>query len=121
MLQGAALYNLFRQVGGSIGIAMLATMIDHRAVLHAARLAESVTVFSEQTLLRLAGIAAGLARAASTRRRRSSARFKCCGGIVAREASVMAFRDAFLVIFALFVMLAPLVPLIRRPSSIAAH
>jgi MFS transporter, DHA2 family, multidrug resistance protein len=119
VLQGAGLYNLSRQLGGSFGIAILATMIDHRAVLHHARLAESVSLFQEATRFRLGAIAAGLAQRGLDPVQAQLGAVQVLGGIVSREASVMAFRDAFLMIFVLFVLLAPLVPLLRRPPASA--
>lgn len=121
VLQGAGLYNLSRQLGGSFGIAVLATMIDHRAVLHHARLAESVTLFSETTRASLTGIAGGLLHRGIDPAQAQLGAVQVLGGIVAREASVMAFRDAFLMILTLFVLLAPLVPLLRRPPAATAH
>ena len=41
--KAAGLYNLFRQLGGSFGIAILGTLLDHRAKVHGAYLAESVS------------------------------------------------------------------------------
>jgi DHA2 family multidrug resistance protein len=119
VLQGAGLYNLSRQLGGSFGIAILATMIDHRTVLHHARLAESVSLFQEATRFRLGAIATGLAQRGLDPVQAQLGAVQVLGGIVSREASVMAFRDAFLMIFVLFVILAPLVPLLRRPPGSA--
>jgi len=122
VLQAAGLYNLFRQVGGSLGIAGLATLLDHRAVLHAAHLAENVSVFSDPARLRLEAIASGLAARGLDPAQAHEGALRILGGIVAQQSSVLAFRDCFLAIFALFVLLAPLVPLLRhaRPAAVRA-
>jgi len=122
VLQAAGLYNLFRQVGGSLGIAALATMLDHRAVLHGAHLAESVTVFSDPTRMRLDALAAGLAARGLDPAQAHDGALQLLGGIVAQQSTVLAFRDCFLAIFALFLLLAPLVPLLRhaRPGAASA-
>jgi DHA2 family multidrug resistance protein len=117
VLQGAGLYNLCRQMGGSLGIAALATLLDQRAVLHQAHLAESVSVFSEPARLRIGGIAAGLAARGLDPVQAHAGALEVVGGIVAQQASVLAFRDAFLLLLALFLLLAPLVPLLRRPPG----
>ncbi|HTO07320.1 MAG TPA: DHA2 family efflux MFS transporter permease subunit [Myxococcota bacterium] len=131
MLQGAGLYNLFRQVGGSLGIAVLATLVDHRAVLHHAYLSESVSPFSMATQERLAGIAGVLVQRGLDPTSAMDAARHTLDLIVSRQAAVLAFRDCYWVVLGVFAVLAPLVPLLRRPpgagpgapqaSSAAAH
>jgi DHA2 family multidrug resistance protein len=119
VLQGSGLYNLFRQTGGSLGIALLATMLDHRGAVHYAHLAESVTPLSDATQQRMAQITAGLVG-------RGLAASDAAGGAVAMlsntihaQAAVLAFRDCYLMVFTVFLMLVPLIPLLKRPESIA--
>jgi len=45
----SALFNMFRNLGGSIGIALLATQLDLREKLHSVRLGEAVTAYSSAT------------------------------------------------------------------------
>jgi len=119
MLQGAGLFNLFRQTGGSMGIAVLATLIDHRSVLHHAYLSESVSALAPATQQRLAALTSGFtARGMDATRALEAARHALDGSIAAQSA-VLAFRDCYLVILVLFVLLSPLIPLMRRPSGIA--
>jgi DHA2 family multidrug resistance protein len=117
VLQGSGLYNLFRQTGGSLGIAVLATLIDHRGALHHAYLAESVSAFSEATRLRLAQLAAGLqARGLDPGGALAGAR-ELLGHLLDAQAAVLAFRDCYLAILIVFLLLVPLVPLLRRPEA----
>jgi DHA2 family multidrug resistance protein len=51
--QGAGLYNLFRQLGGSFGIAFLATMLSRRQKFHYARLTEHLSEVGTDTLARV--------------------------------------------------------------------
>jgi DHA2 family multidrug resistance protein len=117
MLQGAGLYNLFRQVGGSMGIAVLATLVDHRTTLHHAYLAESVSPFNVATQQRLAGIAGGLAGRGLDPTSALDAARRALDGIIAQQSAVLAFSDCYWVILFLFLCLAPLVPLLRRPPG----
>ena len=117
VLQGSGLYNLFRQTGGSLGIAVLATLIDHRGALHRAYLAESVTAFSDATRLRLAQLTTGLqAHGLDPQTALTGARKLLDQGLQAQSA-VLAFRDCYLVILGVFLLLVPLVPLLRRPEA----
>lgn len=117
ILQGSGLYNLFRQTGGSLGIAALATMIDHRGALHHAHLAESVTPFSQATQLRIAQLAAGLQQRGMDASDAMAGAYKLVEQTIAAQSAVLAFRDCYLMIFVLFLMLAPLVPLLRKPGA----
>jgi len=119
MLQGAGLFNLFRQTGGSMGIAVLATLIDHRSVLHHAYLSESVSPFSPATQQRLAALASGFAARGLDATRALEAARHALDGTIAAQSAVLAFRDCYLVILVLFVVLAPLIPLMRRPPGAA--
>jgi DHA2 family multidrug resistance protein len=115
ILQGAGLYNLFRQTGGSLGVAALATLVDHRSALHKAYLAESVTPFSEATQQRLSSIAAALAQRGLSPAEAYAGAQHMLDQILAAQSSVLAFRDCYLAIMGLFILLIPLVPLLRRP------
>jgi DHA2 family multidrug resistance protein len=117
VLQGAGLYNLFRQTGGSLGIAVLATLVDHRGALHHARLAEAVTPFADATRLRLAQLAAGLqARGLDPSDALEGAQ-RIVAQAIGAQSAVLAFRDCYWLILCLFLLLVPLIPLLRRPEA----
>ena len=50
---GSGFYNLTRQLGGSIGIAILTTLLDRREAYHRAILAEKVSIYNPATNQRL--------------------------------------------------------------------
>lgn len=116
LLQGAGLYNLFRQLGGSMGIAVLATLVDHRSTLHHALLAEHVSPLEATTRMRLDALVAGLAARGLDPESARAAAYAVLDRIVAAQASLLAFRDCYQVILLVFLVLAPLVPLLRRPT-----
>src|SRR5262245_37788503 len=121
MLQGAGLFNLFRQTGGSMGIAVLATLIDHRSTLHHAYLAEKVSALVPATQQRLAQLAEGFAARGMDATRALEAARHALDGSIALQSAVLAFRDCYLVILVLFLVLSPLIPLMRRPNPMAFH
>ncbi len=116
VLQGAGLYNLFRQMGGSFGIAVLATLIDHRGAMHHAHLAESVSLFSEATRLRVAQLTAGLQQHGLDAADAAAGAYKILEQSIAGQSAALAFRDCYLFVFCVILVLAPLVPLLRRPT-----
>jgi DHA2 family multidrug resistance protein len=120
MLQGAGLFNLFRQTGGSIGIAVLATLIDHRSTLHHAYLSESVSAFSPATQQRLATLSEGFVSRGMDPTRALDAARHALDGAVSAQSAVLAFQDCYLVILVLFLLLSPLIPLMKRPPVMEA-
>src|SRR5437867_10722129 len=57
---GTGLFNLLRQLGGSVGIALSATLLTRFQAAHHAALAEHVTRFDELTRGRLVGVTGSL-------------------------------------------------------------
>ena len=76
----SALFNMFRNLGGGIGIALLATQLDLREKLHSVRLGEGVTGIQPRNLAAVdwADGAVHRARERAGDRRRASPR--CAGG-----------------------------------------
>jgi len=54
--EGSGLFNLSRQLGGSFGIAILATLLDRRQNFHYARLVENLSTYDLGTQQRLSQI-----------------------------------------------------------------
>jgi len=57
---GTGLFNLSRQLGGSVGIAFLSTYLDHRTTLHRAALVNHINPFNPVFVYRLQCIQHGL-------------------------------------------------------------
>jgi len=91
----SALYNMFRNLGGSIGIALLATQLDLREKAHSVRLGEAVTAFNPAVTDRLDALARQfMARGAEAVAAGQQA-LGALAGVVRREAYVMAYGDCF--------------------------
>jgi MFS transporter, DHA2 family, multidrug resistance protein len=119
----SALFNMLRNLGGSIGIAFLATQWDWREKLHSARLGENVTCLNAATQERLGDLTAyftNLGADAVTAGRQATA---ALSSIVKREAYVMAYGDVFFVIGGVIVLMLPLVWACRRikGAGFSAH
>jgi DHA2 family multidrug resistance protein len=111
----SGLFNLMRNLGGAIGLAAINTGLNHRMDLHLTRLHESVNwsqVPATETLSRLSQNFQG-----------SDAELmalKQMMGMVRQQASVMSFADVFLILTVLFVGLAMLGVIMRRPQPAGA-
>ncbi|MEZ5855993.1 MAG: DHA2 family efflux MFS transporter permease subunit [Hyphomicrobiaceae bacterium] len=107
----AGLYNLTRNLGGAVGLAVINTILFDRTDLHVQRLQESVRwgrPVAEETLN-------GLTQALSRLPDPALAGLKQLSGLVHRQALVMAFADVFLVLTALFASLLVFAFFMRRP------
>jgi len=112
--KGAGLYNLFRQLGGSLGIAILTTVLDQRADLHRVGLAARVGPLDPTTAHTLASISRGLElRGADPETARSTAT-AVLGHFVDAQATAEAFSDAYAFIGVLFLLMLPLGFMIAR-------
>lgn len=94
----SSLFNMIRNLGGSIGIALLATQLTQREHFHSARLGEAVNSFSAATQLRLDQLTQNFLSKGFDPVTASDKALKAVDGIVRRESFVMAYNDGFLIV-----------------------
>jgi DHA2 family multidrug resistance protein len=95
----SGLFNMTRNLGGAIGIAVLQTLITKREQFHSNVLMNSVSSFSEATRQRIADLTHyflthGIADAAVAQREAIVA----IGRVVRRQAFIMSYSDVFLLL-----------------------
>lgn len=117
MGQATGLYNLTRQIGGSMGIAWLATLFDDLRAGHTAHLVGFVEPYGATTQSRLGMITGGLMARGFEPGAAKGLALKIIYGQVARASAELAFRDMFLAIVGLFAVSLPLLLLLRRRDS----
>ena len=114
-MKGASgLYNLTRNLGGAVGLAIINTMLTDRTTLHYQRLAEHVSWGNPMAEERMSSMAQSLDAAGLDGQAGAVANMV---RIVMREAHVMAFADVFLVLTVLFGALAALAIFIDKPQA----
>jgi DHA2 family multidrug resistance protein len=105
----SALFNMMRNIGGSVGIAGLSTLLSVRERFHSLRLGESVSVYAQATQDRLSQTAGYFMSRGSGEYSASVKAIGALAGIIRRESFLLSFSDCF---FALsLVLLASLLPL----------
>jgi MFS transporter, DHA2 family, multidrug resistance protein len=114
---GSAIFNIFRNVGGSFGIAILSTLVTRREQFHDLRIGEMVTVYSPATQARLATIQGNFANKGSDAATALKQSYAVIKSLVSREAFVMAFNDAFLVISVALLICAAAIWLCETPRG----
>src|SRR5208282_5143842 len=108
----SGLYNLMRNLGGAVGLALINTMLDKRMDLHLERLREQVTWGRVAADERFASVTAALAQRGSDA---ELAATKQLALLVRRQAEVLALADVFLALTILFLRCVGLAALMRRP------
>jgi DHA2 family multidrug resistance protein len=107
------LYNVIRQVAGSIGIALAATLLTRGETWNRALLVENIHVFSDGTLDRLQAYShLFFSRGAGDVDAAQSA-LRALDELVMRQASMLSYNQCFFAAAALFVFTLPLIFLVK--------
>jgi DHA2 family multidrug resistance protein len=115
VLPGAGLFNLARMLGGSLGVAVLSTLLEQRGAVHRAHLSESVSLLEPATQMRLQDLSGGLELHGVDSAVALDGARQLVDAVLAAQSAILAFRDCYLVIGALFAVLVPFVFLMRSP------
>ena len=110
----SGLFNLTRNLGGAVGLAVITTVLNNRWDLHISRLHESVNWGRDVANERIAALSRGLTALGSNA---EIGALKVLSQSVRREALVMAFSDVFLALAFLFGAIVLLVPLAQKPQA----
>lgn len=97
----SALFNMLRNLGGSIGIACLATHLDVREKLHSFRLGEGISSFSSATVERLLTLGSQFVAHGTDTASAGLQAVSAVASTVRKEAFVLAYGDCFFLLGAL--------------------
>ncbi|GJE46843.1 DHA2 family efflux MFS transporter permease subunit [Methylobacterium soli] len=111
----SGLFNLMRNLGGAIGIAACATILNDRTNLHFLRLAEHLNPANPAMLAALRGMEARMSGAfAGDPSHGHAGALRQLWALAYREAQTMTYADSFVAITICFALATALVPLMRR-------
>ena len=119
-------YNLTRQLGGSVGIAILTTLLSQRQAFHHAILSERLSVTNPIAIERLQAITSGLAAKGIPPQVAERQAVSIVDHSIALQSAVMSFNDIFRIVAIIFVLSLPLLLLLgkgrgRGPAPAAEH
>jgi len=112
---GTGIINLARNIGASVGIATVTTMLDRRSQFHMARLTEKANELSAAYHNTLNGIQARLIAAGSTTANASAQAHGFIYGTIERQAAMLSFLDDFKMLGIVFLAVVPVLLLLRKP------
>lgn len=105
MTEAASLYNLLRNLGGSVGIAFTTTLLSRRAQLHQTRLVEHLSPFDPSYLASSHQLGNALTNKGLPAAGADGLMYR----ELIRQSTTLAFTDAFLMICLLILCMMPLV------------
>lgn len=120
----SGLINLARNVGGSVGISVVTTMLSRRAQVHQSTLTAHVASGSGMLQQALRGITARMMAHGSSAYQASHQAYAVVAGMIQRQSSMLAYLDDFRLVAVAVLCMIPFVFLIKKVkpgSPMAVH
>jgi DHA2 family multidrug resistance protein len=115
MGNATSIFNLMRNIGGSVGIAVMTTFLARRTQMHQNVLVGKITAGNLKTGSMLQGMQGWFHRNGVDSYVASRRAWASLYGMVQRNASMLSFVEAFWVMGVLFLVMMPFVLLLRNP------
>ncbi len=113
----SGLMNLARNIGGSVGISFVTTMLDRRTQKHLSDLMANLTAANAQFRATLHGIAQSLMAHGTSPADAQRQAYAVIQGTVQRQATMLAYIDNFHILGYAILAMIPLVLLMKRTKS----
>jgi MFS transporter, DHA2 family, multidrug resistance protein len=120
MGNATSLFNLMRNLGGSVGIATTGTLLARKQQEYINIMGSHVTSYSPSAQSWLESMRQGFIASGSDPVTATQRAYAAVFGIVQRQASMVSFVHLFRMLGIIFLLLLPLVLLMRRPRGRAA-
>lgn len=111
--QASGITNMLQLMGGSVGLALINAYVTRRTWLHRNEMLSKVSEFSRATQERLAGLKAGFLSNGFTPAQAQKAAYSAIEGTLYKQASILSYADAFMLIGIIFLAAIPLIFLIK--------
>jgi DHA2 family multidrug resistance protein len=114
---GTGIINLARNIGASVGIATVTTLLQRRTQVHQSQLAEHANGFSAAYRNMLNGTETRLVSAGSGLAQASAQAHGMIYNTVQRQAAMLAFIDNFKMLGVVFLAVIPVLLLLKKPKG----
>jgi DHA2 family multidrug resistance protein len=119
MTDATGLNSLMRQIGGSIGIALFATLLSRSAVQSRASVGAHLVMSDPNVQNRLAAVQSGLMARGLDAASAQAVAMQSLAGSVMQQGMVIAFEHLFFVAGLCFLLVTPFIFFLRRPATTA--
>jgi DHA2 family multidrug resistance protein len=113
----SAIFNMTRNLGGSIGIALLSTLVTNREHLHSVRIGSTLTAETQSVTARLDALTQMLLLKGLDPATASRTALKILNNSVSKQSFFLAYSDAFYVIAAIMAASAFLLLFVNKPRQ----
>jgi MFS transporter, DHA2 family, multidrug resistance protein len=113
----SGLFNMMRNLGGAVGIAVCGAILNNRTNFHFQAIASNLTPANGAMTRLLNEVAQRYAAIPGSQQAGHQAALKQLWALAYREASTMAYADAFLAIMVAFIFATMLVPFLRNVTA----
>lgn len=94
----SAIFNMMRNLGGSIGIALLSTLVTRREQFHSVRIGETVTLLTPRVIARISSLESMLRGKGLDRTTAHGTALTVLNGQVQTQSLIMAYSESFFVV-----------------------
>ena len=116
MGNATSMFNLMRNIGGSVGIAAATTFLFRREQMHTNLLGAHITPYNPAVRSFENGVGASLVQQGSSAATATGQSLGALWGVVQRQAAMLSFNDTFWIFALIFLAMIPMLLLLRRPS-----
>jgi DHA2 family multidrug resistance protein len=118
LTDATGLNSLLRQIGGSVGLALMATLLGRYQSTAKVAIASHLTAGRPEVAARLGAIARGvMARLDVGQQAANQAALRALNGMATLQAVVLAFEKLFLLAGILFLAVLPLLLFLKKPDD----
>ncbi len=116
MGNATSLYNLMRNIGASIGIASVTTIVARHSQAHTNDLARHVTAYDPAAVALLDTLKNGLIVSGADPATATQKAYALAFGVVQQHAGMLAYLDAFFLLAVMFIAVLPLILIMKKPA-----
>ena len=110
------IFNLMRNIGGSVGIAIATTMLARDSQRNISRLGAHVNVYSPQSQVMVENLRRAMMARGSDAYTATREAYGTLFGMVQQQASILSFLQTFRLLGFIFIAVLPLLLLFKRPK-----
>ena len=125
MGNATSIFNLMRNIGGSGGIANVTTVVARHTQMHINDLGAHVNSYNMSSRMTLTGLASMFTSRGMDPVSAAHGAYDATFGMVAQQAAMLSFVDAFWLLGITFLLIIPLIYIMKKPhghgEGLAAH
>ncbi len=125
MGNATSMFNLMRNIGGSVGIASGTTYLFRRQQFHTQLIGANINPFRPQVQVMTKGLQSAMMAHGADPALAAQQSYVAVWGMVQRQASMVAFVDTFRAMAVVFLLVLPLLLVMKRPKhhskNVAMH